>query len=149
MSVAVVGTERVRRRIRATGLDLDSAIERRVETSLLMLQEKIQGKLNNDVLNKQTGTLFRSIVIAMTRRGADSFGTVGTPIIYAKTHEYGATIKVKNADYLRFKVMDNWFAVKSVTIPARPFVRPSFEELRSEIVDGFAKTINQTVEKNS
>lgn len=42
---------------------------------------------------------------------------------YAKTHQFGATIKPKNADKLAFVGPDGFFhMVDQVTIPARPFV---------------------------
>lgn len=59
--------------------------------------------------------------------------TWGTHVIYAAVHQFGATITPKNGDFLHFL----WpgvglFTVKSVTIPARPFIGLSNDD-RAEI----------------
>lgn len=146
IGATVVGTETVKRTLTRLSVDLGRNTERAVETSLLRLQERIQGKLNNDVLQKRTGTLFRSIHHEMTRAGIDSWGVVGTPIVYARIHEFGGTIVPKRAPYLRFKIGDQWFARKSVTMPARPYMGPSFDELHDEIVQGFRDAVQDAID---
>lgn len=47
---------------------------------------------------------------------------------YANWLENGADIKAKNHKYLTFKVNGEWKKVESVTIPARPFVKPAVDE---------------------
>lgn len=58
---------------------------------------------------------------------------------YAKTHQFGATIKAKNAPKLAFVGPDGFFRmVDQVTIPARPFVGiddADRADLRDAIVD--------------
>ncbi len=53
---------------------------------------------------------------------------------YAHVHQNGMVIKPKSAKALSFKVGGNFAQVKSVSIPARPFVGLS-EENRQEIMD--------------
>lgn len=38
---------------------------------------------------------------------------------YVRTHEYGATIRPKTANYLRFRINGKWISTKEVTIPKR------------------------------
>lgn len=48
--------------------------------------------------------------------------TVGTDLIYAGVHQYGATIKPVRASALRFPTPTGYAVKKSVTIPARPYL---------------------------
>ena len=47
---------------------------------------------------------------------------VGSNLIYAATHQFGATIKAKNAKSLSWKVGDQSIFVKQVVIPAREYL---------------------------
>jgi len=64
------------------------------------------------------GNLSDSITHAATK---DSVA-VGTNLIYAGTHQFGAVIKPKNAKMLAFKIGGGMVFAKQVTIPARPFL---------------------------
>lgn len=64
----------------------------------------------------------------------------GSPMIYAAVHQFGATIKPKNATALAFQLGGGrglapvfWVRVKSVTIPARPYLGINADD-REEIV---------------
>lgn len=59
---------------------------------------------------------------SITSRPDDSGVTVGTNLIYAPVHQFGATIKPKNAKRLVFPGGGGLIFAKSVTIPARPFM---------------------------
>lgn len=68
------------------------------------------------------------------RRKADAGGfAVGTNVIYAATHQYGArrVIRARKAKLLRFQVDGHWAAAKKVLIhiPARPFLGLSDEDM--------------------
>jgi len=54
---------------------------------------------------------------------------VGTNVEYASTHQFGAEIRAKNAPHLRFQVGGRWARKKSVTIPARPFIGISAQDI--------------------
>ena len=61
--------------------------------------------------------------------------TIGTDLIYAGIQEFGGTIKAKNAPYLVFRTEDGrWHRVKSVTLPARPYMRPAFDTEKENAV---------------
>lgn len=51
---------------------------------------------------------------------------VQVDLVYAATHQYGATIRARKAKFLRFRAGRRWIFAKQVTIPARPFL-PSGE----------------------
>jgi phage gpG-like protein len=53
--------------------------------------------------------------------------TVGSDLVYAPIHEYGGRITAKSAINLRFVIGDRVIFTKSVNIPARPYVLPTFE----------------------
>lgn len=68
---------------------------------------------------RRTGTLWRSIRIAsVTSRSV----TVGSDRKYAAIHQVGGVIRPKSARALVFRAAGRTFAVKKVTIPARPFM---------------------------
>jgi len=68
---------------------------------------------------RDTGRLNRSIVSKVDATGV----TVGTNLIYAPVHQFGATIVPKNKPRLVFPGPNgNLIFAKKVTIPARPFM---------------------------
>lgn len=67
---------------------------------------------------RDTGRLARSITMA---QGPNEI-TIGTNLIQAPVHQFGATIKPKTASILRFPGPGGFIFAKQVTIPARPFM---------------------------
>lgn len=77
----------------------------------------------------KTGNLRRSIDLIHYNYMA----IIGTNLEYARIHEFGGTIKPKNAKALRFNVKGKWVTVKQVTIPkfkGRGYFMPAFEEAK-------------------
>lgn len=71
------------------------------------------------------GQLVRSI----TREASESGVQIGTNVIYAAIHQFGGTIRAKNAKGLRFSIPGVGFVnVQSVNIPARPFLGINAED---------------------
>ena len=65
------------------------------------------------------GTLLASVRIV----SADATGvTLGSDRPYARIHQLGGTITAKGGGALRFFSGGKWWTVKSVKIPARPFL---------------------------
>lgn len=65
---------------------------------------------------------------------------LGSGYKWANTHHYGATIKPKDAPYLRFKMPNNnWVRKKSVTIPARPVL--GFDDQSERLVKGAVEDV--------
>ena len=67
---------------------------------------------------------------------------VGSNLPYARIHQKGGTIKPKKGKYLKFKGLDGEDVfVKEVTIPARPYLGVSaedMEEVRETVADFLA-----------
>jgi phage gpG-like protein len=97
-----------------------------------MAQCVVQAK-NNHAWQNQTGILEGSIKIAENAR-PDGVGVVGTwgstDVRYALIHELGGVIVPVRAQALKFRLPDGSFRiVKSVTIPARPYLRPAADAI--------------------
>ena len=67
---------------------------------------------------------------SITRRATRDTVEVGTNKIYAGVHQNGATIVPVNAPHLRFRMASGLVQADSVTIPARPFVGISADDVR-------------------
>lgn len=76
----------------------------------------------NPILVK-SGHLLASI---HQRTGPDEV-RVGSGLVYSAIHQYGGTIKPKNASALHFNVGGRHVMAKQVTIPARPYLGFSAE----------------------
>ena len=67
---------------------------------------------------------------------------IGTPVEYAAIHEFGGVIVPRVAKSLSWitEEGDRVFA-KSVTIPARPYLRPAMDENESDIKDAIGQSL--------
>ena len=92
-------------------------------------------KVSGPVLMKRTGVLMGSIHGHVAPRGTDVNASVFTTCIYGRIHELGGTIRPKQADYLRFQIDGEWKTVSEVTIPERPYIRPSVEQAIDEALE--------------
>ncbi|MDG6895047.1 phage virion morphogenesis protein [Volucribacter amazonae] len=71
---------------------------------------------------------------------------VGTNVLYAALHHFGGTIKPKKVNYLKFKIGERFVQVKSVTIPARPFLTLTEQDkadLVADMQDYFRSLLSQ------
>lgn len=72
---------------------------------------------------RDTGRLLRSITFKATAKDV----TIGTNLKYAPLHQFGGTVRAKNAPFLVFKTMKGTPAeatifARKVKVPARPFL---------------------------
>lgn len=78
---------------------------------------------------------------SISMRVAGGVLTIGSAALYARVHQFGATIVPKSAPYLKFKLPGGPFiSTRKVTIPARPFLGVSAQdrlEVEEEIVARF------------
>jgi phage gpG-like protein len=111
------------------------------------LEAEIKTQIDKQGL-RDTGNLINSIhkspaVVSDTHAEVN----VGTNVIYAAIHEFGGVIKAKKAKALRFKTKDgNWVFTKSVTIPARPYMRPAVDVGRGRIKQAVRATLKRNIE---
>ena len=103
----------------------------------IAIKSRVIEQLSGITLNRQTGQLVRSVFVD---RPVDKgrfiellFGSSGVP--YAAIHEFGGTIRAKNAEYLRFMVDGQWVTTKEVTIPERAPFRKGLKRAEQEVVD--------------
>lgn len=74
---------------------------------------------------RDTGRLHNSILVRISGNKI----VVGTNVVYAPLMHFGGTIKSKNGTYLKFKTpLGGWVQLKSITIPARPFLGISVDD---------------------
>ncbi len=142
--VDVIGEEELRRKLRA----LDGAVRganlaAAAEAGALLIQDAAKEKAPY-----RTGNLRRSIHTNVTSNDTRATATVGTDVEYAAQVEFGGTIKAKNKKSLHWVDKDGkeHFA-KSVTQPARPYLRPAFDEKSDdaavEVKDALAELIRK------
>lgn len=92
---------------------------------------------------------------SLSIRSTSSEVRVGTNVIYAPVHQYGATIRAKNAPYLRFRLAGArrgkgpWVRTKSVKIPQRQFMpEPNTGGLGPRWTDAFDEFVDELLQKH-
>lgn len=90
-------------------------------------------------LNGDTGRLRQSITAEQHYPEA----YVGSNVVYAPVHEFGATIRPKNKPRLawRNKETGQWASALEVTIPKRPYLEPALEGSAPAVEAIFTNTI--------
>lgn len=120
-------------------------------------------KRAKQLVPKLTGTLNRSLHIGGYSQLSPGFDTsqgysdiggkvetenearleMGTNLVYAAIQEFGGIITTKTADWLVFKTADGaWHSVKSVQIPAQPYIRPAFDEKQDACVQEISDALD-------
>lgn len=74
-----------------------------------------------------SGTLRRSArIVPAVATGSRATAEVRVGTVYARIQERGGTVTAKRTKYLRFQYPNgSWHSVKSVRIPARPYMAPT------------------------
>lgn len=96
------------------------------------VEGKVRDNLHGRILKPRSGHLFRSIKTVLHGKDRKAGATVGTSVIYAAVHEFGALIRAKRVPYLKFNIPGvGWRSAKQVRIPARaPFAKSFKQSLR-------------------
>jgi phage gpG-like protein len=109
---------------------------------------KINASRGRPGLNVQTANLVNSIKTVLAKSTDTSAeADVGTGVVYARIHEFGGMIAAKAGGALRFMAGGQWVTVKSVHIPARPYLRPACDENESKIADAVGYVLKDALEK--
>ncbi len=148
--------DKVARNLKEMPGRLHSGLDKQMKAATKMLVKEIKERISGDILKIRSGKLRDSINQRVDRETNKIIGRVGTNLIYARTHEYGATIKAKNKPYLVFPISEydtakkrftgpgltkaglrsyskkakkggQWVKVKQVKIPARQPFKKSFD----------------------
>ena len=118
---------------------VDSAVQNAVKKLAIKVSALTKRKLSGEVLNVRSGRLRRSIHPEFDFAPGRAIAVVGTNVVYAKAHEYGATIVPRNKKALAFKIGEKWIVAKKVVMPERSFLRTALRELAPEIRSEIAK----------
>ena len=93
---------------------------------------------------RDTGRLQRSIVFDANKKQVE----IGTNVLYAPTHQFGAVIKPKKGPFLIFPVAGpggkkRFVFARQIEIPARPFIGLKTRQVDkiNSIVDHWAKEV--------
>lgn len=98
-------------------------------------------------LNMQSGNLLNSIQEAELHIGKKSYVTFGPHAVYAAIHEFGGVIRATHAPFLVFMTKDGKLVrTKSVTIPARPYIRPVMDRDGDEALKLLGDTIGSIID---
>lgn len=105
-----------------------------VDWGLEWIRNTAMDKLRGQVLNVKSGRLWRSLGKKLTVTARNIDGRVGTRVIYARVHEFGAIIKPKNAQFLVFTYKGRTYRARQVVIPKRPYMKPTMKEARRPVL---------------
>ncbi|MDI3480793.1 MAG: hypothetical protein PWQ97_448 [Tepidanaerobacteraceae bacterium] len=102
--------------------------------------KSIRAKIDRGQTLRDTKRLQNSIT---SKAGYDKV-EIGTNVKYAAVHQFGATIKPKRKNYLKFKIGKRWAQKKKVDIPKREFLG-----INNNDKDEILKIINRHIEEAS
>lgn len=109
---------------------------------------EVMAKYNTEgqMLAVRTGRLRSSIYAKVEGEGLNLTGRVGTNVWYGRVHEYGAEIRPRRARVLHFRLpTGEEVFTRRVVIPARPWLRPSFETWKPKIVYAIERAIQRAL----
>lgn len=109
----------------------------------LVVEKHAKSNIHEVFSSKQTGGLSNSVKTAAMLQGDGAMAVVNPIKVYANIQEMGGTIKPVRAQFLKFQIDGHWFQKKSVTLPARPYLRPALEDNQGEILNAMSSVISQ------
>ncbi len=98
--------------------------------------QAVEHAKRNHAWQNRTGTLEGCIYIVefAAQAGRGYRGEWGSKDVrYALIHELGGRIEPVKGKFLKFRVDGNFVSVKSVTIPARPYLRPAADAIYPQL----------------
>lgn len=98
-------------------------------------------------LKPRTHRLQASVKTRVTKEAGTVVGRVGSPVVYAAIHNEGGIIKPKNAKYLTFRINGKWISTKQVTMPKRPWLDNSVEDVKPQLEKIFGRELELTYER--
>lgn len=143
MQTKISGNKKLAAKLKRTGRRMDSQMERSMQKALNIVLRSAKQHLTGGLpLNVRSGRLRGSVTTRISKKSSGSLsGAVGSNVIYAPVHEYGAEIRAKNAEYMTFKYKGMWYRLKEVTIPKRPWLGPAFESNVTRINQVFGRDV--------
>lgn len=141
----LIGGDKLIRRVELMPQRLHDELLQFMKTFTFKLMAKVKAeKLSGQVLNVRTGRLRRSIHSEINESPGRISGIVGTNVVYARAHEYGGAVQVK--EHLR-QIKQAWgrplkepktITVRSHTVnyKERSFLRSSLKEMEEQFYQG-------------
>ena len=133
LNIEVIGTEQIAKKFQSASQRASQVMREKMQSALFLLESGIKDKMSGKVLKVRTGRLRSSVTSRVESAGGDIVGRVGSNVVYAPVHEYGAVITPKRGKYLTFQVDGHWVRVRSVRIPRRPIWEPTLKENQEKI----------------
>jgi phage gpG-like protein len=143
ITAEIINGKQAPRAMRNAMAVVDSALERAVVKLAIKMTALVKQKLSGEVLNVRTNRLRGSIHYEIQKGDNSVTATVGTNVVYAKTHELGLTIpahivQARRGAALKFQMGGKVMFRKRVTIPAvkmpkRSFLEASLRQMAPEI----------------
>jgi phage gpG-like protein len=126
--------EAARKRLAVT-LPESPQFRRKILGIMRILNSQAQLAYLKSGLKRQTGFLANSLfsTFEMEQNGV-RITLSPRGVKYARIHEFGGIIRPKEATALRFQIGDKWITTKKVTIPARPYLRPTLIRAHDKIM---------------
>lgn len=157
ITAEITNGKQLPRAMRNAASALDSAVERTVVGLAVKLTALVKQKLSGQVLNVRSNRLRGSIHYELQKGDNSMTATVGTNVVYAKTHELGLTIpahivQARRAAALKFEMGGKVMFRKRVNIPAvkmpkRSFLEASLRQMAPEIQDKLAAEVVGTMQQ--
>jgi len=137
------------KRLRAAGVALPAMLKDALQRGLELVRNRVIDKLSGQVLNVQTGRLWRSINYEIEQTPTKLRGVIGSKVKYAPVHEFGAVITPKRAQFMVFTWKGRRYRARKVIIPKRPYLVPSMEESKANMVSLFEDALGRVLETGS
>lgn len=123
-------------------LKLKEYIKVGLEKATKNTTQKIQSSFGSGNTPKvRSGDLRDSIKGNVTESGNTLTATFSSNLIYSRIQEEGGRIHAKGGGYLKFKIQNQWVQVRSVKIPARPYLSPGVENNIETIKDCIIESV--------
>ena len=140
VSVRITGAEELIAKLNRMGVEVPQklatdAAKAGGETFVKLARDNVWANFT-----QRSGALSDSLKVVVTRAGYVRAGSYG--LVYNKIHEYGGIITPKRARTLSWIGDDGVMRfAKMVYIPARPYIRPAFDEHKSDIIESMSTVI--------
>ena len=144
VGIEIVGLEALEAKLSALSEAVRGAkIEAALKSGALLIEGPAKKKAP-----KLTGNLARSIHTETSSSDTTAEARIGTNVIYAAIQEFGGTIKAKTGPFLWFKnEKGKLICVRSVDIPAQPYLRPAFDENKNAAVREIGDALRVLIEE--
>lgn len=118
-----------------------------VEAGGEVLQAEIRGNIAAKLNKNSKGQLSADVTLKSVQKGILEVGVQPTARSskYALAHEFGVVITPKRARALRFEIDGEVIYTQKVTLPARPYVRPAFDNSLNIIVSVMQRSFNKLI----